>query len=141
MKDKASVKTHVEDLLREYLGVSELILTEHNEIPIRAGSAILYVHLADEPETPVAHLTSPVLTEVERSAELLEALNDINAAIEVGRLFWEGDTIVASVTLVAETLDLIELAVACDGIGEIADRYDDELQARFGGLKAFNTDG
>jgi hypothetical protein len=136
MADLETIRAHVRALLLEYLGADELHLNDTGAVPIRAGSAAIYVHVVED-ETPMVQLVSPVLAGVDASQDLYEALNRINAAIDVGRFFWEAGTVIAADNLVAETLDLIELSTACDGIADLADRYDDELQARFGGERSF----
>ena len=136
MADQDSIRQHVHSLLREYLDSDQLHLTEDGAVPIRSGSAALFVHLTDD-ETPMVQLMSPVLSGVDASPGLYQALNSINAAIELGRFFWHAGTVVAADSLIAETLDLIELATSCDGIAELADRYDNELQAAFGGQLRF----
>ena len=132
-----AIRDHVHALLRAYLDADELRFTDDGSVPIRSGSAAVFVELTND-EVPMVHVYSPVLSDVAADPELFVALNDINATIDVGRVYWNADTVMASVSIVAETLDLIELSTAADGIADLADRYDDELQARFGGERTFD---
>src|SRR5262245_49621278 len=101
--DFDTVKQHVDTLLREYLGVDELVTNSAGDVPIRSGSAIVYVHLVED-ETPLIQLISPILREVKGGADLFAELNRLNSSIEVGRLFWESETVYAVTSLIAETL-------------------------------------
>jgi len=64
-----------------------------------------------------------------RRAELLVELNDINAAILAARVYLAADRVIAATELRADTLDLGELAFACDSIGALADWIDNTLQS------------
>ena len=81
-------------------------------------------------------LYSVLLTKVKKSGKLLKHINDINAGLVFGRMFFHSNAIVVAHELVAETLDPQELNNACVAIGSIADRLDTQLQSEFGGDKA-----
>ncbi len=104
---------------------------------IRCGTAIVYIRLVDA-EPAVLRIFSPLLRNVERSPGLLEELNDVNARLSFLRLFWRDGTVYAAVELLADTLTDRALRHACDTVADAADYYDEQLQPRFGGDKAYS---
>lgn len=132
------VRGRVEQLLKQTLGAHELVVDAFGNWPVRFGSAVYYVRLMQPPQLPpVVQVFSPVIGDVPKSAELLDAVNAINAQISFGRVAWVNGVVVASAELLAQSLDLPELQACCGTIAQVADAYDDSLQAQFGGTKAF----
>ena len=103
---------------------------------IRCGTAIVYLRLV-EATHPVLRVFSPLLRGVDQSSELLAELNELNARISFLRLFWREGTVYAALELLARTLTSEVLAHACDTMADAADYYDERLQPRFGGEKAY----
>jgi T3SS (YopN, CesT) and YbjN peptide-binding chaperone 1/T3SS (YopN, CesT) and YbjN peptide-binding chaperone 3 len=124
----------VEEALRVFLGVEELERDRDGDIPIRAGSAMLFVRTVDS-VPPIVSIFSPVLVGVERSPDLLEALNEINDRVMFGRVFWHGGNVVAMTELMALRISPEQIAFACLELGALADRLDDDLRERFGGRR------
>jgi hypothetical protein len=103
---------------------------------VRCGTAVVYVRLVDD--TPaVVRVFSPLLRHVERGADLLAELNELNSRLSFLRVFWRDNTVYAAAELLAETLTATELSNACDWVADAADYYDVRLHARFGGEVAY----
>jgi Putative bacterial sensory transduction regulator len=139
------LRPHVEQTLRTYLGLEPsdtLTVDPDGDIPVRRGSALYYVSLLDH-DPVLVRVWSIVLEAVEADAvaDLLVELNDVNATILGARVFLASDRVIAATELRADTLDLDELADACDAIGALADWIDNTLQIRFGGRRHFRDDG
>lgn len=127
----------VRALVAGYLGGQPLPADLTAEpLAIRAGTAVIYLRLVDA-EPPVVRIFSPLLRHVERTAELLAELNELNSVLNFLRLFWRDGTVYVATELLAETLTASELANACDALADTADYYDVRLHARFGGDIAF----
>jgi hypothetical protein len=134
-------RAKVEGLLKQLLGAEELAVDAAGNWPIRWGSAIYFVRAVESPLVPAfVQVFSPLLGGVEKSPELLEALNDINVQVVFARLAWVNGMVMASSELLAETLDLQELQAACGTIAQVADSYDNTLRDRFGGQISFPED-
>jgi len=94
-----------------------------------------------EPRTTVL-VTAPLLREVEPTGELFEwvARNGGSRWFGHVEVHDEGDTgkvsLIYSHTLLGDYLDQPELEAAMWGILSVADRWDDELQQKFGGKRA-----
>lgn len=85
----------------------------------------------------VLRVFSPLLRGVPRSPELLGELNDLNARLSFLRFFWRDDAVFAATEMLAEKVDRISLAHAFETVADAADYYDERLEPRFGGEKAY----
>ncbi len=127
----AGLNRRLEDALKAFLGLTELIRDADGDIPVRIGSALMYVRaVAGTP--PLVQLFSTVLDDVDLTLPMLEALNDINRRILFGRIFWghRGLTVAMEITGVGLTPE--QVAFACVQLGNVADHLDNELRQRFG---------
>ncbi|MEW2357610.1 YbjN domain-containing protein [Spirillospora sp. NPDC029432] len=127
---------HVEKILATYLETDEVVFDEQGDVPIRRGSALYYVRVG-RTEPYRVEVVSSVLSGVEETFELLKALNEINAGIYGIQAYYRGGRVIFSTDMLADTLQAEELERACALISGAADKYDDELQAKFGGKKTF----
>jgi hypothetical protein len=101
-------------------------------VSIRSGTALVLVRLVDA-EPPLVRIFSPLLRDVDRTAELLADLNGINSHLGFLRVFWRDRTVFAATELLATSLNATSLRHACDGVAELSDYYDERLHQRFGG--------
>jgi hypothetical protein len=131
------IRPYLEKLMKELLGVESLIVWDDGTIPIRAGSAGVYVRLAEVNDRPLVHISSPLLRGVPSTPALLDRLNAINSTSYQARVFWLEEQVIVAVDLLAEALDKEELSVAVDLVSGFADHWDTELRAAFGGETAF----
>jgi len=136
-----AARQRVHDLVAGYLsghpGPTDLSV---EPVAIRCGTAVVYLRLVDA-EPAVLRIFSPLLRGIERSAELLGELNDLNARLNFLRLFWRDGTVYAAAELLAEPLTQAQLANACDAVADAADYYDVRLHERFGGELAYAEPG
>ena len=137
------IRPFVEQTVREFLGVDELKVMEDGTIPIRAGSSAVNVRLMEGPAGghPLLRVASPMLHDVTPSRELLEKLNEMNAAFSFARVFEVDGTVILAMELFAEELTAAQIEYACGLITFAADHWDDELQRSFGGETFFEVDG
>ena len=139
MADTDKLRQRLEDMLKDHLGVSELVTDAEGDYPVRAGSAKYYVRLDDD-DPSVVRIYAHILVGVAGSAKLYETLNAVNGHITFGRMFHQGEAVLAATELVADSLDPGELARSCQSIADLADRYDDLFKAEFGGTRYFEDD-
>lgn len=118
------------------LGEDRVTRDSDGDIPIRYGSAMCYVRANEDPLSVVVF--SPMVVQVLRSPALLEALNDINMNISVGRVFHTPDNaVVFALELYGAQLTTEILQASLDAATSIADHFDHDLQSRFGGIIRF----
>jgi type III secretion system-like peptide-binding chaperone len=137
------IRPFVEQTVREFLGVDELKVMEDGTISIRAGSSAVNVRLLEGPAGghPLLRVASPMLHDVPPSRELLEKLNEMNAAFSFARVFEVDGSVIIAMELFAEELTAAQIEYACGLITFAADHWDDELRRTFGGQTFFEGDG
>jgi hypothetical protein len=121
--------------LRENTGNPELDTDGQGDIPIRCGSALVWVRV--DRKIPVIDLFSHVLSDVEPTPGLLEALNELNQARRPATFFVVNSKVVATVQVDCDPLHPPALIRALGFLGELVDETDDDLGSRFGGRTAF----
>lgn len=131
------VRPYVEKLLSDFVGVKEVAVDDDGDVPIRRGSTMYWVSLYSNADEAQVRVWSYMAREVPSSSGLFEHLNEINARIRYGRVYWDNEDVIVSHELLAEHLDGRELENACECIGGISDAHDDELVSRFGGRVFF----
>jgi hypothetical protein len=126
---------YVEKTLYEFLGDRMKVVDEHM-VSVQQGSSNVLIRLLDSDE-PRLQVFSLMLQGVKETPELLEVLNGLTAGLAFAKIFWVDDDVVVATELLAESLDRDSLNAAVGVIAGAADRFDDELKARFGGETAF----
>jgi len=134
----ARIASLVDDYLQDDRGVDEPHVDPLTApVPIQSGTALVLVRLVDA-EPPLVRIFSPLLRDVDRSADLLAELNEINGHLGFLRVFWRDRTVFAATELLATSVDATSLRHACDGVAELSDYYDERLHRRFGGQIAYS---
>ncbi len=119
----------------QWLGTSDVKHDKDGDIPIRSGSAIVFVRVYDSP--PLVEVFSPVLAAVSDTPDLLRRANTLTAQLPLVRFAVVNATLVASLQVFGEPFTPEHLQTALDLVGELADRLDDELAEQFGGRVFF----
>ena len=125
----AELQPLVESALKAFLQVDELPRDKDGDIPIRAGSAVVFVRTRDG-TPPTVQIFSPIVRDIDGRPAVLQALNDVNSTISIGRVFWIARVIVVATEVAAVGITQDHLAFACLQLGGLADRLDDELRVR-----------
>jgi type III secretion system-like peptide-binding chaperone len=105
------------------------------DIGIRAGSAMVFVRVRDNPA--LVDVFSPVLTEVEPTEKLYVKLSELTNRMPIGRLYCTGDTVWASVPVFGRDFQPTHLMLAVQVMTGLADELDDRLHGEFGGRRFF----
>ena len=129
----------VESAVKKFLDIEDVEHDADGDIPIRMGSAMVFVRVVDG-QPPLVEVFSPVVWGIAPSPELLEAVNDINMRIKFGKVVWTGRQVMAGMDLSPARISADDIGFACLQVGSIADHFDDELKARFGGTTMFGSD-
>jgi hypothetical protein len=128
----------VEEGLKRWLGVTEVVRDEDGDYPVRVGSAVVFVRIVDG-TPPMVVAFSPILRDVQPSAGLLIALNELNMRIRFGRVFWVANQVVVMTEVTGVDASADQIALVCLELGGLADALDDALSGRFGGQTTFAT--
>lgn len=113
----------------------ELQVDGDGDIGIRAGSAMVFVRVRDNP--PLIDVFSPVLTEIEPSEKLFARLSELTNRMPIGRLYCTSGTVWASVPVFGRDFQATHLSLAIQVMTGLADELDDRLHGEFGGKRFF----
>jgi hypothetical protein len=105
------------------------------DINIRAGSAMVFVRIRDNP--PLVDVFSPVLTEVRPTEKLYTKLSELTNRMPIGRLYCTEDTVWASIPVFGRNFQPTHLMLAIQVMTGLADELDDRLHGEFGGKRFF----
>ncbi|GAA4211162.1 YbjN domain-containing protein [Actinocatenispora rupis] len=108
---------------------------EDGEFSVRAGSAMVFVRINDNPQ--LVDVYSPILTEVEPDERLYERLSQLTRRMPIGRLYCTEGTVWASVPVFGRDFQATHLMLALQVMTRLADELDDRLQGDFGGKRFF----
>ncbi|WP_433299403.1 T3SS (YopN, CesT) and YbjN peptide-binding chaperone 1 [Actinoplanes sp. CA-030573] len=115
--------------------VDQLQVDTDGDIGIRAGSAMVFVRVRDNP--PLVDVFSPILTEVEPTEELYVKLSELTNRMPIGRLYCAQDTVWASIPVFGRNFQATHLMLAVQVMTGLADELDDRLHGEFGGKRFF----
>ncbi|MEV1331673.1 hypothetical protein AB0J20_19110 [Micromonospora costi] len=127
------VRTVVSTMLRS--DSDRLQVDSDGDINIRAGSAMVFVRVRDNP--PLVDVFSPVLTEVEPTERLYVKLSELTNRMPIGRLYCADDTVWASIPVFGRNFQPTHLMLAVQVMTGLADELDDRLHGEFGGKRFF----
>ncbi|BCJ39017.1 hypothetical protein Athai_65200 [Actinocatenispora thailandica] len=108
---------------------------DDGEFSVRAGSAMVFVRINDNPR--LVDVYSPILTEVEPDERLYERLSQLTQRMPIGRLYCTEGTVWASVPVFGRDFQPTHLLLALQVMTRLADELDDRLQGDFGGKRFF----
>ena len=117
------------------VAIDELDIGDDGDIGIKAGSAMVYVRTRDAP--PLVDVFSPVLMDVEPSADLYVRLSELTNRMPIGRLYFIKGTVWGSVPVFGRNLQPTHLMLAVQVMIGLADELDDRLKREFGGRRFF----
>ncbi|BBH65383.1 hypothetical protein ACTI_20680 [Actinoplanes sp. OR16] len=115
--------------------VDQLQVDADGDIGIRAGSAMVFVRVRDNP--PLVDVFSPILTEIEPTEQLYVKLSELTNRMPIGRLYVAQDTVWASIPVFGRNFQAIHLMLAVQVMTGLADELDDRLHGEFGGKRFF----
>ena len=115
--------------------VDQLQVDGDGDVGIRAGSAMVFVRVRDNP--PLVDVFSPILTEVEPTEQLYVRLSELTNRMPIGRLYCTGDTVWASIPVFGRNFQATHLMLAVQVMTGLADELDDRLHGEFGGKRFF----
>jgi hypothetical protein len=134
MTTTTSIENRLHTLLQQILGPSITKLDNRDSYYFTYGSVVVLITIVNTRDgVPLVKVASPILVDTQKSPKLLDALNDMNGGMEVGRAYWMDGYVWAATTMVAETLDRPELEQAISVVGEWADTVDEAFATAFGG--------
>jgi hypothetical protein len=126
----------VSEAIQEVVDPDGIVVDEDGDIPLRMGSALIFLRVADD--APYIELFSPLVKGVEPSLDLFAALNEISRHNRQVAAFIAGDSVFASLELIADPFVPAHLNAALAVLGNLCEEAASELQQRFGGRRPFD---
>jgi hypothetical protein len=133
-EDDSGLRAQVDRTLAEAFQ-EPLIHDDDGDIPIRSGSAMVFVRVSDH--DPVVELFSPLLTGAAGDALALERLNAANRTLRFGRLVWVNGVVLAHYELWCDPFVPETLLRSVEIMTNLADDVDDRLRVQLGGRRFF----
>lgn len=133
------VHAHIAALLREWFNLEQVHRDEDGDYPFRFGTTAYYVRVLDR-DPAMVRIFATAVHDAPFSADLLTELNDINGATAFCRATWSAGQVWVEAELWAETADAFSLGMACERVGDLADRIGPTLAALFGGRTVWALD-
>jgi len=131
-----TLRSTIEKYLKESFGT--YLRDQSENYILQAGSARIFITPIDwiEGQTLI-RIVAPVNRDTQVSAELTHFLAVENMKVIFGKLSLDPDNhaVYFEHTLLGDFLNRKELEVAVKAIAITSDKYDDEIQAQFGGKK------
>lgn len=125
----------VANFVRELFGESAFPMPDQPRFLLRAGSAPVVLLVAPYGDESVVHAYAGVVTDVEPSPNLLLKLLELNAKLFFGCFCYEAGVVAVQCSTLGETCTKQDVGNLLEVVGRLADGYDDELVAEFGGKK------
>lgn len=137
MGDLDLVHSYVGRLLREWFCLPQVVRDADGDYPFRFGTAVAYVRVLDR-DPAVVQVFAGAVHGVRIGPELLTELNDTNANVTFARVYLSGTDVWVQTELWAETMTGFTLGMACERVGELADRIGPAVAAVYGGCTDFS---
>ena len=125
------LEAYLEQLLRQHLE-AEPITDGDGDFPFRWGTAACWVSLQMAPRWRV-QVFAHAAHGVKQSARLLREVNDVNARLVDGRVYWRGGVVLVETSIEAASLDAASLDNAARVVGSTADDVGGLIAAMFDG--------
>jgi hypothetical protein len=110
--------------------------TKAERLYVKQGSAAVFIRAeAWLNNHVIVELLCPVLKNIERPANLLDKLNDLNRGLFFGKAYMHDNGVWLAHNLLGDHLDPEELIAALGLLSRVADKLDDELKGSFGGQR------
>lgn len=128
------VDAYVEKLLRDITGAESVVRDQRGIYPFKRDDVTYAVHVTGDEADPAVRVWSVALTEVEKSLELLEKLNDVNARILQARCYWANDSVVFEDALPGLSLNRGSFESVLNEVSRASAFFGNALKEEFGGV-------
>lgn len=128
--------SHLETLIERLTGLHKAVPDAEGDYEVHLRGATFMTRI-DGDDTPVCRVYAIISDGVEKTNELLDALNAINTRLVYLRIIWVRSQILLEGNHLALTMDEAEFSAMCNDIANAASAFGDALVAEFGGTARF----
>lgn len=133
------VRSHVETLIEQLVGVDKARSDGDGDYPIRYRDAAYYIRVVND-RVPVVQVFSTAVVDIECSDALLRALNEINSHLHFCRTFWVAGQVLIESEHLGMTLEKDDFRECAENVAAASDHFGPLLVKEFGGKLAFEND-
>ena len=126
---------YTRDLVERISG-SRPVPDHDGDLPIRLGGALFYARVAGDSDAWI-QVFSVAVSDIDDSAQLAVALNDINRQLRFARTFWTGRQVLFESDIWADDLNPANFGHACRNVSGATDSFAPPLLHNFGGIAVF----
>jgi hypothetical protein len=130
--------SHLETLIERLTGVHKAVPDAEGDYSVHLRGATFMTRI-DGDDQPICRIYAVISDGVEKTSELLEALNAINTRLTFLRIIWVRNQILMEGNHLALTMDESEFAAKCNDIANAANAFGDALVSDFGGTARFKA--
>ncbi|MFC7503856.1 YbjN domain-containing protein [Nocardioides sp. GCM10030258] len=127
------VDAYVERLLEEFTGNESLNRDDQGGFPFRYKDCAYTVRVVGPDDRPAVRVWSVTVTEVEKTPELLDFLNEINQRLLHSRVYWTEKAVVFEDAVTGLALNKGTLESSLTDVMEASNFFARQLVEKFGG--------
>lgn len=131
-------RSHLETLIERLTGITKAIHDEDGDYPFSLAHARFFARV-DGDAQPVFRIFVIPVRNVDKSPELLDALNSINTHLVGLRIMWIDRQVLLEADLRAMSADIAAFGEACQLVAATADHFGPALVENFGGEPFFEV--
>ena len=133
------VDAYVERLLEEFSGNETLARDEQGGFPFRYKDCAYTVRVVGPDDRPAVRVWSITITEVEKTPDLLDFLNQINQRLVHARVYWTEKAVVFEDAVSGLALNKGTLESSLTDVLEASNFFAPQLKEKFGGKLTVET--
>lgn len=130
--------SHLETLIERLTGHHKAVPDAEGDYSVHLRGATFMTRI-DGDDAPICRIYAIISDGVEKTSELLEALNAINVRLTFLRIIWVRNQILLEGNHLALTMDEAVFAAKCNDIANAATAFGDALVTDFGGTARFKA--
>lgn len=127
-------RSHVKECLREAFELPTLSVDDDGDVPFAHGTAVYYVTVRSDGKR--VKVWANAVVGVKRTAALQREINEVNAGLELARVYLVQDRLVIEGVLPVEPLLPADLRDLCLEVGITADEVGEMVSTVHGGVVA-----
>lgn len=132
-------RSHVKELVRQGLGLTEVVEDCDGDLPFRQGSAAWFISTREDGQR--LRVWSRAVLGIKATAAVLREVNDANLSLEVARVVVRGQAVFVEGVLPVEDCSPERLELLCREVSMCADGLGQLLVAVHGGSTWFDDVG
>ena len=133
------VISHVETLIERVTGIEKAVPDGDGDYAVRLQDVVYYVRILGAGDQPLVQIFSPVVCDVTATAELFEAVNEVNTRLGFLRCVFNDNRVVVEIEHLGTTLRTEDFREVSKHIVGSSAFFGPMFQERFGGTLPYSA--